>query len=278
MKKILVTTDFSANSKAGTRFAIQLQSQFSSELIVYHCIEISKPTSWSPAQFKKIANERVNEKMNELKTFVTRTYTQMGLKPLKCIYTVEVGTNVDAGIVSCAKKLKVDAICMATRGAGKIMKIVGTNTSHLIAKSPLPVIVVPRHYRAKPVTTLFYASDFISLDKELKHIRSFFKPLKLNVQVFHYDYSLHVQENLNKLNKKIRAHRVPGVTFHVKHIDLDTPLSARINKDISWQKPSLAAIFTRPNRSWVSRLFLSSEAANLSFDIKVPMFVFRKTR
>lgn len=36
MKRILVTTDFSANSKAGVRFAIQLALQTKCELVFYN--------------------------------------------------------------------------------------------------------------------------------------------------------------------------------------------------------------------------------------------------
>lgn len=47
MEKLLVTTDFSTNSKAGIRFALQLQSQSNCSLVFYHAISVSKPTSWS---------------------------------------------------------------------------------------------------------------------------------------------------------------------------------------------------------------------------------------
>ncbi|MDR6782771.1 nucleotide-binding universal stress UspA family protein [Pedobacter africanus] len=36
MKRILVTTDFSANSKAGLRFAIQLAAQNNYQLTFFH--------------------------------------------------------------------------------------------------------------------------------------------------------------------------------------------------------------------------------------------------
>ena len=47
MDKILVTTDFSSNSKAGLRFAIQLASQHKYELTFFHSYYIMKPTSWN---------------------------------------------------------------------------------------------------------------------------------------------------------------------------------------------------------------------------------------
>ena len=62
MKKILVTTDFSANSKAGVRFAIQLASQIKCELIFYHILETLKSNAWI-----------VNNNNSEEVTFDTKT-------------------------------------------------------------------------------------------------------------------------------------------------------------------------------------------------------------
>ena len=46
MKRILVTTDFSTNSKAGVRFAIQLASQTKCELTFYNVHETLKSNAW----------------------------------------------------------------------------------------------------------------------------------------------------------------------------------------------------------------------------------------
>ena len=50
MKKILVTTDFSENSKAGLYFAIQLASQNDAELTFFNTYHILVPTAWNDAR------------------------------------------------------------------------------------------------------------------------------------------------------------------------------------------------------------------------------------
>ena len=61
--KILVTTDFSTNSKAGIRFALQLAAQMPCKLVFYHIVELLTPTSWGKnetAQFvEKIGRAHV---------------------------------------------------------------------------------------------------------------------------------------------------------------------------------------------------------------------------
>jgi nucleotide-binding universal stress UspA family protein len=44
---LLVTTDFSSNSKAGIRFAIQLAKQTGCHLVFYHVIDRLTPTMWT---------------------------------------------------------------------------------------------------------------------------------------------------------------------------------------------------------------------------------------
>ena len=47
MKKILVTTDFSANSKKAIRFAMQLASQNNYKLVFYNVTTVmEKPSIW----------------------------------------------------------------------------------------------------------------------------------------------------------------------------------------------------------------------------------------
>jgi hypothetical protein len=52
MQKILVTTDYSTNSKAGVRFAIQFASQSPAEIIFYHVHEGVADNNWNPKKEK----------------------------------------------------------------------------------------------------------------------------------------------------------------------------------------------------------------------------------
>ena len=79
MDKILVTTDFSPNSKAGLRFAIQLATQHKYELTFFHSYYILKPTSWNDATsaaYEKAEADGIQLKLNQ---FVESVYKDMGL-------------------------------------------------------------------------------------------------------------------------------------------------------------------------------------------------------
>ncbi|MBL0340770.1 MAG: universal stress protein [Bacteroidetes bacterium] len=184
MDKILVTTDFSTNSKAGLRFAIQLASQHQFELTFLHSYYIIKPTSWSDATFATYKKREEDKIQNKLNRFVTDVYKRMGVVPgtIKCIIKSSVFT--DSNIREYAAENKFSYICISTRGAGKLKKIFGTNTSSLINQSHTPVISVPPHYRTTKIKSILYASDLVSLENELKKVVAFAKPLSAKWNCF----------------------------------------------------------------------------------------------
>jgi nucleotide-binding universal stress UspA family protein len=53
MKKIIVPTDFSVNSKAGVRFAVHWATRQKLELVYVHVLHILRATRWSDAYFEK---------------------------------------------------------------------------------------------------------------------------------------------------------------------------------------------------------------------------------
>ena len=87
MTKILVTTDFSANSKAAVRFAIQLASQHKYELTFFHSYYILKPFSWNDVEFENYEREAATKISTELERFVLSIYKSAGTKPknIKCV-------------------------------------------------------------------------------------------------------------------------------------------------------------------------------------------------
>ena len=276
MEKILVTTDLSANSKAGLRFAMQLASQRGSELVFYHAIEVMRPTSWNDKHYRSFADKKTSEFMDKLKKFVASVQETAPVPLLSYHYTVEIGTEVSKMAIRYAKKAKAKFICMSTHGAGKLEKLLGTHASALITSSPIPVVVVPKNYRAKPLTSVFYASDFAKLSTELTTVRQFADTLRASVDVFHYDYLMHVEENRKKLEKKAEKNAHTGVRFHFRRQEIDLSLSENIKADIQKIKPSIIVLFTKQNRNWFDRLFARSNSKNMVFHAGTPLLVMRK--
>lgn len=275
-QKILVTTDLSGNSKAGIKFAIQLASQNGSTLVFYNMIELLKPTRWSESQYNDYVNKELASAQAKLMKFVDNEYKQAGVKHGKIQCVVEQGNNIVRSVIDYAQRIKANFICMSTRGAGVIKKFLGTNSSDILTHSPVPVFVIPKTYRKSRISQVMYSSDFDNLGPELKRVQAFAAPLKAKISVYHYDYLIDLKETRQKLKKVSDRFKGPGVKFNFQKLNIDKSLSTHLQSDIRKLKPSVVALFTKQNRDWYERVFLSSKSADLSFDTKTPLLVFRK--
>ncbi len=274
--KILVPTDFSINSRAGIRFAIQLASQNKSSLIFYHCSQFLKPTSWSNEKYESYLTRELESTRNELFKFINDIYEKIGITKAKFEYIVEQGIDFQASIINYAIKTHASSICMSTRGAGRFKKFIGTNASEILTKSPIPVFIIPKTYRITPITNIMYSSDLDDLSSELKLVKNFAKVLKAKISVYHYDYLLEVGDVKKKLEKVVRRFISPGIKFIFQKLNMEVSLAEDLMKDVRKSKASLVVLFTNQNRDWFDKLFLSSKSADVAFATQAPLLVFRK--
>lgn len=276
MKTILVTTDFSANSKAGVRFAQQLSAQSGARLIFYHVIEILKPTSWNEKKYRAFASGKIKEATGKLSEFVTKTIQPSPLATPVMEFICEVGTNVPEMVSAKARKCGADLICLSTHGAGVFQRILGTNASELIAHSRLPVVVTPRKYKIKPVKKIFYACDFEDLSSEVKTVKALAQSLNAVVEAYHYDLNLNHPPFRLKLEKRMARHLAANFTFKLVKQDIDFSLNAQFLRDITRSKADMIIMFTHQKRGWLERLLTSSGAGEMVFHPRVPLLSMRK--
>lgn len=275
--EILVTTDFSVSSKAGLRFAIQLASQRSMPLVVLSVIELLIPTRWNNVKVKIHMDEEIKTETERLQEFVKSVYKESNVRPGKYDCVVRYGAPVDQAIIDFAVERKVDYICMGTRGAGTLRKIVGTLTSSVINQSPVPVFAVPKNYKRSPIKEVLYASDLNSIQSELSKVKRFAAMLKANVNVLHYEYFIKIDDSKSTFDKVAKRYASSSVNFHLQKFDWEQSLAYHIKKAIRKFQPSIVVLFTKQDRNWYERLFFGSKSADVSYDTKKPILVFPKT-
>lgn len=274
--KIIVPTDFSSNSKAGIRFAIQLASQNNSTLVFYHCTEtLLQPISWGDDKFKTYVKNQLGNIQSQLAAFVEKCYVQSGVPKGKFECVIEQGVDPKKMVVNYAVASKASAICMATRGAGKIKKVIGTNSSGILSTSPVPVFVIPNGYRKMPITNIVYASDLADLKSELKRASEFASSVKGNLYVYHYTDKLEEPETRKKLLAIQNQYSDSGVSFVFDKFD-DQSFAENFEEDLTKSKAALGILFTNQKRNWFNKLFQGSNSAEVSFTSKVPILVFAK--
>lgn len=276
MKKILVTTDFSTNSKAGIRFAIQLASQARCELIFYNVMETSDSSNLADHDYTELSVLDDKAQIEKLRIFITDIYKKAFKKAGELNLVIGNKLNIDAAIINYAQKCRADYICMSTRGGGIVDKFMGTNASLLITTSPVPLLVVPHTYRMKPLKSILYASDMEKIASELKEVQIFGATFDATIAVYNYDYFIEEDEVKSKLNKIAEKYSSGRITFHFKKLYAEIALLQQLQDDIRKSKPSLITMFTKQDRDWFERFFLSSKTAEMGFTTKTPMLVFRK--
>lgn len=276
MEKILVTTDFSANSKAGLRFAIQLASQHKYNLVFFHSYHIMKPTSWNDKVFAAFEKSEITKIKKKLEHFVDSVYKQMGVTPANMSCVVKSSFLIDSNIMDYAAKNEFNFICISRRGGGKHRKIFGTNTSNLINQSDVPIIAIPNNYRKTKITNILYTSDLANLENEVKRVVDFAKPLDAKIDLLHFKVPRDTSEDPEVIEKSIKKFTDYDISMHLENVDFAKTLIDNLEKVIQKSKPSMLIMFTQQNRSFFKRLFLSSISAEYSFQAKVPLLVFKK--
>ena len=277
MKKILVPTDFSPNSKAGMRFAIQLCTQHKYELTFFHSYYTTKPTSLSDAAFTSFKEAEIKKIQTKLNQFVNRVYKNLGVEPGQINCVVKGSILTDSNIREYASKNKFSYICIGTRGAGKLKKMFGTNTSQLINHSPVPVIAIPEHYKAHKIKSVLYASDLTNLESELKLVIDFAKPIKSKVELLHFNSPIETAMDSKTIKTAVKKLSNYDVTLHFENANPLHTLISNIEFAVEKSKPSVLIMFTQQNRTFFQKLFLSSKSSDYSFNAKVPLLVFNKS-
>lgn len=278
MKKILVTTDFSDKSKAGLLFAIQLAAQYKFDLTFFHAYHILTPTAWNIVRIEKYEEEQTKIIQDKLNVFVEKIYKNLNLtkSDRKCV--IKSSVFPQSCITEYAVDNKFDFICISTRGAGnKLQQFLGTNTANLINHSDVPVIAVPYNYKSKKITSILYASDLIHLEKELKNVVDFAKPLKAKVELLHFTSPLETIIDPKIIEFAIKKFSKFDIKLNIKNTDFVKSMIANIETAIKKTKPSMMIMFTEQNRSLFQKIFLSSKSAEYSFNAKVPLLVFNKS-
>lgn len=277
MKKILVTTDFSDKSKAGLLFAIQLADQNEFDLTFFHAYHILTPTAWNFVRMEEYEKEQTKIIQDKLNVFVEGVYKSLNLTKSneKCI--IKSSIFPQSCIMEYAAENNFSFICISTKGAGKLERFLGTNTANLINHSDTPVIAVPFNYKPTKITRILYASDLVHLEKELKNVVDFAKPLKAIVELLHFTSPLETIIDPKVIELAVKKFSKYNVKLHIKNTDFVKSMIANIETAIKNSKPSMMIMFTEQNRTLFQKIFLSSKSAEYSFSTKVPLLVFNKS-
>jgi nucleotide-binding universal stress UspA family protein len=277
MIKVLVPTDFSSNSKAGMRFAINWAAQQEAELVFVHVLHLLRPTRWSDAYFNKYVADEEERCKTKFRKFVAGVYSHTKTPAGRHSLLIIQGNHPDTAILDyCRRNKDVQYICISTRGAGTFNKLLGTNTGNLIVKSNVPVIAVPKTYRVSQINNVLYATDLRNYSSEIKKVADFAQPLKARIQAVHFARARELELDNETIEAAFKTRFGYKIELQFQKISGVYSLVEELQEHITRKKPSVVIMFTNPVRSIFGRLLRPSNSEALAFDLKVPMLVFNK--
>lgn len=276
VEKILVTTDFSDDSKSGLRFAIQLAAQNACQLTFLNVHHLQTPSAWDAVRMDEYEDEQKELIHNKLVRFVEKIYATMHIKALNIQYAVQLSVLPESSILEYAEKYTYDYICISTRGTGMFKKVLGTITSNLIHESKVPVMVVPTNYKPGKIETLIYASDLDDYEHEITRVVSFARPLGATVELLNFTSVSWKEENRKIVEKRIEKIANYPVSIYISDKKEEEDLIKAIESAVQKVEPSVLVMFTQQNRNWFENIFYAGNSEEYSFRTKVPLLVFRK--
>ncbi|MCC7317756.1 MAG: universal stress protein [Bacteroidales bacterium] len=276
MKKILVTTDFSAASKAGMRFAIQMATQMEVELVFFHCFHALIPSTIHRDHIKNSLQEQSRFHQQQLEHFVEKLHRSMHVQPGRHRCVVVEHLNPEQAVLEYAHANDFQFICMSTRGAGSILKIIGTHTGNVLHRSTVPVLVVPHRYRVRKIKKVLYASDLENIDLEMSKVAGFAEALQVKADLAHFYFPGEIRLSQEHL-KQMWQMKYPQLDqLYLEQYDFNAGFPAQLDLLCKKIRPSIVVFFSHTKKTWFDKFFGHSTAESVSFVTKVPMLVFRK--
>jgi len=255
MKKILVATDFSACAANAMEYAMELARVINAEVCALHAI----------GSFEGIFNNTYNalyiedyhnNKRQALVKWAGSFSARENFVSIPVTTVCEVG-SVSSVIAKYVDANPVELLIMGTMGSTGITGLFGSNTSSMVEKSRIPMLIIPLESKFSTQPTITLATDFSSqLSAEdvnaLHELAIAFGTEKLNV--------VNVVETpewkTNEAGEEALKALLPKTTLVFNYIKESSPIEGIINFIVSSETDILCLV--KRHHGLVYRIFNTS--------------------
>lgn len=218
MKKILTPIDFSAAAKYGFEYAEWLSLSTRSEIIALHVADPPlHEETLSPGHIQQFTREKEAAITQHLKRFTTpypdhKEEALTRIKNLSC--EIRFGAIVDQ-ILNMSEEAEVDMIILGTRRKHTLWDhLFGSVTTQLLARSPIPVLVVPEGCAFKPIEKIAFANAITGQETPaLAYLQQLAKTWQAEIEQVYvntmpYDFSHNKQEVWEMPNQELGTQQI----------------------------------------------------------------------
>jgi nucleotide-binding universal stress UspA family protein len=275
MKTIFVPTDLSEHAGTALKYALEMTKTVPVEKLIFFHNNPQVISSEIPVLYWDDL-QRMNDELKEhLSQKLSKALDEAGID--ESVLKTEIIVVSDAGTISSvaemAKKKKADLIVMGSHGKTGIEKFVfGSVTAGVLENSSLPVLVIPRHFRFKPVNKVALASSLTHFTPEIRSVLAITKALGARLEVVHFDDALLSEKLISHARRVLAEIDGQDIDLHVFPINLEEKLADQIRKYVAHSKPDWLVMLPK-KREWYEKLFLSSKTLEVAMEYSKPMLV-----
>ncbi|MCX7549681.1 universal stress protein [Xanthomarina sp. F2636L] len=278
MKKILLPTDFSANSWEATLYALKLFKDKECAFYIMHSLEplVSAP---STAVSSKRANEAIiKSRLNESKLELKKELEKIHELPKNDKHRFETVIAHDyflEAVKTSVKKLDIDIVVVGTKGASGIKEMtIGSNTANLINKQTCPIIAVPQDALSNDMSEIGFATDLSisNYGHELDLLKEIATSSKSKIA------AVHVINKKGDLTTELLA-KLQALEATLKPLEMDfyliTDVSVEVGTRVFSESRKLGMLcIINKKRSFFEKLFSKSNSKSISSHLNVPLIIF----
>lgn len=273
MKNILVPVDFSTTAKNSARYAAGLAGEIGAEkIILYNAYSMPLATemSWAVLQTEEL-QKASEEGLRILKASLEEEFPD----------AIQFATVSDFGFLmerigEIAEQMQVDLIIMGITGGGKLEEVLmGSNTTHVVHNTNVPVLIVPSDAVWKDVKVLGWACDY----KDVTHttpamqINQFVQDLKAHLVIMHNNPNPNAFDPEVFHNNVMVAEMLKKVKPEFDMVSYDHFLDAT-NDFVDNHKVDMLIVIPKKT-GWLESLFKRSHTKMLAFHSHVPLLCLR---
>ncbi len=182
MKSILVTTDFSENSRNAANFAIKLAQRFQSKINFLHVFSVPMVNPELPELVDFNNYQEINDE------HLTKWISDLDLKKVEYDVFCKPNYSLLSEIEELAEQENYDLIVIGFTGSGYYEGMfVGSNTQSMLTDSKVPVLAIPMNFTFKEDLKIAFAYDGkkIGNSRSLETFKSLYKELSTELIAFH---------------------------------------------------------------------------------------------
>jgi nucleotide-binding universal stress UspA family protein len=277
LKKILLPTDFSKNSKNAIDYAMALCEKWK---CTFYILNVQKQSGFilddlmaAPVN-SSIHNAIADDNKEDLNQFISKLKKQNTNKNYTFESLFDFDTLADS-INQVVKAKNIDLIIMGTNGATGAKEVVfGSNTLNTIRKTDCPILTIPENYKFTSIDSILFTTenceDFNA--HGIKPLLDIITTYKSKLNVIDIDF-VNYPNSTKSHSSDLKA--LFGAQAYNYHLIKEVPYPMAINTVTQLFNYNLHSLFIE-SKSFLERFIYGSVTNEISYNSTLPLLILRK--